>query len=93
MPPQQAKRQVGDHGHRATSLKVITATQRVAAGYRTGYPRITSQTPYPLGHLSPFYSETDKDIDRYKGELSNSITQNTIAMTDLLLQKNDFRIK
>ena len=31
----------------------MTAAQGVAAEYRTGYPRITSQTPYPLGYLSP----------------------------------------
>ena len=30
----------------------MTATQGVAAGDLTGYPRIISQTPYPLGHLS-----------------------------------------
>ena len=31
----------------------MTAAQGVAAGNRTGYPQIISQTPQPLGHLSP----------------------------------------
>ena len=36
---------------RATSRKAMTAAQGVAAGDQTGYPQITSQTPYPLGSL------------------------------------------
>ena len=31
----------------------MTAAKGIAAGDGTGYSQITSQTPYPLGHLSP----------------------------------------
>ena len=38
----------------ATSPMVMTAAQGVAAGDQTGYSRITSETPCPLGYLSHF---------------------------------------
>ena len=44
------------HGHRATFPNVMTAAQGVAAGVsgiELGIP-LDYQTPYPLGHLSPF---------------------------------------
>ena len=53
----------------------MTAAQGVAAGDRIGYPQITSQTPDPLGYLSPYdvtcwflnRISNDKQTDRQRG--------------------------
>ena len=41
------------HVNLATSQKVKPAAQEVAVSDQTLYPRITSQTPNQLSHLSP----------------------------------------